>query len=390
MRHSGMARRLSVALVLVSVLIVILVFFVLREKHTGQLPILDPDPSQNEAYATYQYGEPDTIYIGTQPLYAPTGLITEAMRRDRILGASLDKLGLDVIYHSYLKGYDVGFFLRRGDLHVGVGGDMPTLSIAATARVVIPVMIQSGPTWLITRVGILPNELEGKRIAYSYGSNAHFMLLNLLSSYGLSEADVDLVPMDVNKMIEAMVREDIFAFAAWEPTASLAVLQHSYVANYGVLSSGYLYFSEDFADAYPRAIREIIAAEIRAIQWMQDSRDNLRRASEWAIEAAETLTGETLPLSSEQYAFIAERDILGSDAKASVAIRANSIAEGGRLQAEYLFLQDLNKVPVESRWEDVYESFDLTILSDVLDNALEYRLLDAQYVTDPAGPLTQP
>jgi ABC-type taurine transport system substrate-binding protein len=301
------------------------------------------------------------------------------MRRDRILEANLDKLGLDVVYHPYLKGYDVNFFLRRGDLHVGVGGDMPTLSIAATAQVVIPVMIQSGPTWLTTRVGILSNELEGKRIAYAHGSNAHFMLLNLLSSYGLSAADVDLVPMDVNKMIEAMVREEVFAFAAWEPTASQAVLQHAYVANFGVLSSGYLYFSVDFADEHPRAMREIIAAEIRAIQWMQDSRDNLIRASEWTIEATEALTGEALPLSAEQYAFIAERDILGSNAEAVAAIRANSIAEGGRLQAEYLFLRDLNKVPAESQWEDVYESFDLTILSDVLDNALEYRLRDSQY-----------
>jgi len=381
-----MAKRVSVALVLVSALIVILLVFVLRERDSEQLPILSPEVSQHEAYATYQFEEPDTVYIGTQPLYAPTGLITESMRRDRILEANLGKLGLGVVYYPFLKGYDVNFFLSRGDIQVGVGGDMPTLSIAATTRVIIPVMIQSGPTWLVTKLGILPSELKGKRIAYAYGSNAHFMLLNLLSSYGLSETDVELVSMDVNKMIEAMLKDEVFAFAAWEPTPSVAIAEHGFVGSFGVLSSGYMYFRGDFADKHPMAMREIVAAEIRAIQWMQDSRENLVRACEWAIEAADTLTGESLSLSSEQYAFIAERDILGSSAATSAAIRTNSIAEGGRLEAEYLFLRDIGKVPAGSQWEDVYESFDLTILSDILDNALEYRLSDAQYVTNQGAP----
>ena len=45
-------------------------------------------------------------------------------------------------------------------------------------------------------------DLKGKRIAFPFGSNAHYALLQTLASSGLSEKDVDLVSLNVNEMSE--------------------------------------------------------------------------------------------------------------------------------------------------------------------------------------------
>jgi len=317
-------------LVSVAAVVGLSLLVVLQRKITDKPLDLEPDPSPNRAYATYQYGEPDTVYVGTQPLYAPTGLITEALRRDPVLKEELQKLGVKITFYPFMKGHDVNMQLISGRLQAGVGGDMPALTAAATTNIVIPVLVQSGTTWLVTRTSVLLKDFKGKRIAYAKGSNAHFMLLNLLSSQELSEGDVELVPMDVEHMIEALESRAISAFAAWEPTPTIAREKYHFVTRFGGPSSGYLYFRKEFADTQPAALRQIVAAVVRACFWLCDGSDADRiKASGWALEASEALTGAKLDLSPEALVSIGGRDILRSGWTRSFAIRTDSLAEKG-------------------------------------------------------------
>lgn len=197
-------------------------------------PELGIDPAQNAAYASYEYGEPNTIYVRTQPLLSPTGLITEVMWHDRILEAGILEIGFTIKFYPYFKGYDVNHFLSNGDLQGGIGGDMPTLTVAATSEVVIAVKVQNSLTWLVGRRPFLLKELKGERIGYAYGSNTHFMLLSLLSSGGLSDGDVHLIPIPVRDMPDAMERMAIYFFAAGEPIPSIAELKYGFTRCFGI------------------------------------------------------------------------------------------------------------------------------------------------------------
>ena len=372
--------RTRVALISIAVLVGLILSAVLYRKNLDDSLAGDPNAQGKDVYATYRYGEPGTVYFGTQPLYSPTGLLTEAMRRDPVLREELEKIGFEVVFYPFRKGSDVNEQLVSGRLHVGVGGDMPALTAAATTNIVSPVMVQSGLTWLVTRTHCLLKDLKGERIAYAEGSNAHFMLLNLLSSSGLSETDVRLVPMDVGNMIEALDRGYVSAFAAWEPTPTIAVEKHGFAARFGGPSTGYMYFRRDFADSHPDVLRQIVAGVARACDWLTEGRDRNRiKASAWAIEASEQLTGENFDLSPEIQASIARKDIIGSLIARPYTITAESLADDGALAREHSFLKQIGAIPEESSWESVRESFDTAILFEILESRHEYRLSEFRY-----------
>ncbi len=98
-----------------------------------------PDLSDHPIYREYEFGQDESVIdLGIQPLWVPAGLISEAMRRDTLLHAALAEQGLRIRFHAFLKGADVNFFLRRGELEVGIGGDMPALTAAADSDLVVP------------------------------------------------------------------------------------------------------------------------------------------------------------------------------------------------------------------------------------------------------------
>ncbi len=110
---------------------------------------------------------------------------------------------------------------------------------------------------------------RGRRIGYAFGSNAHYALLNTLTSAGLDESMLTLVPMEVTEMPKALHEGKIDAFAAWEPTPFITVKQYpETVIIHKSLSSGYMYFKREFFDKHPEIVRLFLAAEIRAINWM--------------------------------------------------------------------------------------------------------------------------
>ena len=105
------------------------------EERPGSDHASSPNLSEHPIYRTYSFGSSDNVVdIGTQPLWVPTCLISEAMRHDNILRDALSERGLEVRFHAFLKGADVNFFLERGELEVAIGGDMPALFVGQRDR----------------------------------------------------------------------------------------------------------------------------------------------------------------------------------------------------------------------------------------------------------------
>jgi hypothetical protein len=110
---------------------------------------------------------------------------------------------------------------------------------------------------------------------------------------------------------------------------------------------------------------------------MQNNRQNLLQASEWAIQAGEDLTNHELELSVEQNASVAENDILGLTS--APIIPQNDLRQNGPLHMEFEFLKTLGKIPAPTNWEKVHNSFDLQTIIDVLANSKEYKLNEFDY-----------
>lgn len=379
-RKHGMKIKL-VAIIVVPAALLAMAIILLRSEQADNIPITlaPPDLSDHPIYSNYVFGETDNIIdVGIQPLDVPPGVMSEIMRRDVVLRDSLSDQGLQVRFHPFLKGADINFFLRRGDIEVAMGGDMPTIAAAATSDVVVVTLTKLGPNSIVAREHMMVTDLRGKRVAYALGSNAHYSLLDALADADLSEKDVHLIPLDVTHMPDALVKGEIDAFSAWEPTPTIALSRpDAPVIIHRTFSTSYLYFTRRFVENHPEAARLIVASQLRGMRWMRWRKPNLLNACEWALQAGNALSGKQSILSAEQYAGVTQRDLLNMGTVPRVP--ESSLTRGGPLYKEFEFLKVLNKIPSGSSWDDVHSSFDPGFIGEVVASPGKYQLDEYSY-----------
>ncbi len=63
-----------------------------------------------------------------------------------------------------------------------------------------------------------------------------------------------------------------------------------------------MYFTEELYRNHPNAVKQITAAVVRAVQWMNSERQNLFQASAWSKTTSEKLINTKLDLSPEEIA----------------------------------------------------------------------------------------
>ncbi len=366
--------------VFIIVLALILFVFLLKIFLSNRIKTTDKDLYQfitsqtHPIYSHYKFSKNEHIInFGTQPLYLPTGLITETMKRDRILKKELKKLGMKIAFYPFLKGHDVNQFMKRGDLSVGIGGDMPAIVAAADIGVVITKQVQQGFTSIVTNNIFLMKELRNKKIAYSQGSNAHYTLLKALKNLNLTEDHARLIPMNVHEMVAALKAGKIHAFAAWEPTPHIALKQIvSAVRLYRNSSTGYLYFKKAFADQHEQAMYAIVASSIRAIQWMQASPSNFEKAANWSKKASDKILRKKTPLLTHEIKALSYKDIIG--VAGHLNIPDQDLKQGGSLYNEFQFLKKLGILQKNITWKTIQNSFKLSIVETIFKQPIKYQI----------------
>lgn len=339
------------------------------------------DLQHHPIYSQYVYNQNDSIInIGFQPLYLPTGIIFEVIKRDKILKQELKLLGKRIAYFPYLKGADINFFLKQKELVAGVGGDMPALSASSNFDIIIPLLLQKGNVSIVSRKPMLTNDLEGKRIGYPLGSISHYFLLDLFRGEGIKENEMSLIPLDVTSMANALHNNEIDLFSAWEPIVAASQKLHpEYFITFKRISTGYLYFSKEFAAQNSEVVNHILAAVKRAINWLKVDRNNLLSASDFNIIEMERLSGEKSILNAEEIASLALKDILRYDSKYSIVLAEDDLKINSLLHKEFRFLKELNKVPGSSKWEEVRKSFNRNLIVEIYKQPKEYKLNEFDY-----------
>ncbi len=368
----------SIILLLVAVILLILVVLQPWEKTKSRKAPALVDLRKSPIYSTYVFPKDEKIInFGIQPMFTFAGSIAEVMDRDSILRQDLEKLDLEIRFHAFLKGQDVNFFVKRGDLQGGMCGDMPVLTIAADVDVIIPAITHQGFGYIVAHRHMLLSDFKGKRIAYPEGSLAHYLLLAALTSEGLNEEQVDLVAMDIDELPRALANGKIEAFAAWQPVVSTTLnTVPGSVIIHGSRSLGFVYFRKDFADRHPDAVRRILAAEIRAIRWVLSNNRNILLSSKWAIQRANRSFRVTTEISPAQFAdSISKIALMNLDP----IIPQNDVRQNGHLHREFDFLKSLGKIPPTSRWDAVRGEFNREIIKQILREPKRYRLDEFRY-----------
>lgn len=330
-------------------------------------------------YAAYAYDREGAVLdFGVQPVSFPDVMVTETMRRDRILQQALSTTGKAVKQHAYFKGNDMLPYLGDRQLEAAVFGDMPTLRAAAAGEVLIVALLKQSFSSVVAGTFLQARDLKGKRIAYGQGSTAHYTLLEALATAGLRDKDVTLVPMEISDMPAALEKGQVDAFSAWEPAPTIALARHpEYSVVYRGLNMSFLVMSRHFVERYPAETRHFVAAYVRAINWMRSNRRNLETASNWALQAGTAFSGKPVALTAEQAAQITRREIL--DVPSAPVVPEVELTERGTLYKEFLFLNSQAKLPGNPGWNMIRGSFARELLEEIFTYSGKYRLREFDY-----------
>jgi len=134
------------------------------------------------------------------------------------------------------------------------------------------VYVYSKPEWtaVVTRAdsGISAlGDLEGKKVAVTRGTDPFVFLLRALDSVGLTEADVELVPLQHSDGKLALERGDVQAWAGLDPlmaSAELGSQARLLFRNADWNTYGVLDVREEFAKNYPDYVLHVLKAYERA------------------------------------------------------------------------------------------------------------------------------
>jgi ABC-type nitrate/sulfonate/bicarbonate transport system substrate-binding protein len=245
---------------------------------------------------------------------------------------------------------------------------------------VVASLIHQGQIAFIAKRPMLLTELCGKAVGCSFGSSAHQALLKALNIYGVEENQVTLSLMDIIDMPKALEEGRVAAFTSWEPSTTMILRSHEdFTVIHRSQFAGYLYFSGEFAARAPEAARRIVAAQLRAMSWLQAQDQHLLRSCRWAREAYQAAVGSAPSLSDQQLAQIVKSDLL--DVAPIPEIPEHDLQAEGGLARAFAFLRKLGQLPAEATWENTRRNFDRALINQVLQQAERYRLDEHRYTT---------
>lgn len=308
------------------------------------------------------------LRIAYQPLASPSSVIMEAVKRDRLLLHAMARKGIELRFIPVLKGSDAVVAFRKGQLDVTTTGDMPLLELALETPVTVIGQFKRNFASIVALRGTTAQGLKGKRIGYTFATSAHYALLKTLQNGGLTERDVKLVPLDVSEMPDALLDGDIDAFAAWEPTPSLFLAQHS--DHYSIAgrqsSTSFLVVSKAFTDLRPEATQLLAAAIARAMHWIEKDANNLVRVVSWNQTAIQKLTGKPSLISTEDLIRRITSDLQAISYSAKLSTFKDK--DNNLLADELEFLKNIGKLPKTAQWRNIRTSFDNNIMEKTYRN----------------------
>ena len=158
-------------------------------------------------------------------------------------------------------------FLNAGSIDFGSSAGAAALIAKSNGVPIKAVYVYSKPEWtaLVTRpsTGITKIEdLKGKSIAVTRGTDPYIFLLRSLASVGLTETDVNIVLLQHPDGANALVTEQVDAWAGLDPYMAKTELESGAVLffrnadwnTYGVLN-----VREEFATEHPDAVKRLLS-----------------------------------------------------------------------------------------------------------------------------------
>ncbi|HMN27854.1 MAG TPA: aliphatic sulfonate ABC transporter substrate-binding protein, partial [Caldilineaceae bacterium] len=165
--------------------------------------------------------------------------------------------------------------LNAGAIDIGSTGETPPIFAQAAGTPLLYVAVQSGSgagSGLLVAAGSplqSPQELKGKKIAFTKASSAHLLLIKALKQQGLQYSDIEPVLLAPPEARAAFEGGSVDAWVVWNPFRESAIqeLNARELVNGGTVAptKGYIEASDSFARSNPELVTAVVE-ELQAVQ----------------------------------------------------------------------------------------------------------------------------
>lgn len=265
--------------------------------------------------------------------YNPVSLI---LKNDQILEKEFEKDGIKVTWVQSAGSNKALEFLNASSLDFGSTAGAAALIGKVNGNPIKSVYVYSRPEWtaLVTRkdTGIAKVEdLKGKSIAVTRGTDPHIFLVRALAEVGLAEKDVTLVLLQHADGKLALQRGDVDAWAGLDPIMASAEVENGDVLFHRKPENnswGILNVREEFAKEHPEIVSRVIAAYEAARKKAIAEPDVLKAALVEVTKLPDTVIARQLERTDLSHSKI------GDDQRATIEAAGLALQQAGVLKPE--------------------------------------------------------
>jgi sulfonate transport system substrate-binding protein len=266
--------------------------------------------------------KPTTIKLD-YAYYNPVSLV---LKDKKFLEQDLATDGISVQWTQSLGSNKALELLNSKSIDFGSTAGAAALIGKANGNPIKAIYVYSRPEWTalvvrkdspITKV----EDLKGKKVAVTRGTDPHIFLLRALHEAGLTAKDIEMVVLQHPEGRIALEKGDVDAWAGLDPMMAQTEIQSGsrlFYRNVNFNSYGVLDVREEFAKQYPAYVERVLAAYEKARLWALQNPEEFRK-----------LFGSTAKLDYPVVAKVLERTDLSNstigDSQRQVIIAAGDV-----------------------------------------------------------------
>ena len=207
--------------------------------------------------------------------------------KDRgLLEKEFAKDGISIRWVQTLGSNKALEFLSAGSIDFGSSAGAAALVSKINGNPIKSIYVYSRPEWtaLVTRKDTTINKIEdlkGKRVAVTRGTDPHIFLVRALQSVGLTERDITPVLLQHPDGKTALIRGDVDAWAGLDPMMAQAEIEDGarlFYRNAAANTWGILNVRQEFLKDHPDLVQRTLAVYEEARKYSLAHYDELKHS----------------------------------------------------------------------------------------------------------------
>ncbi|MFC5466948.1 aliphatic sulfonate ABC transporter substrate-binding protein [Lederbergia graminis] len=219
-------------------------------------------------------GKPKKIILD-YAYYSPTSLI---LKEKGFAEEVFEEEGIEVEFVLSQGSNKALEFLNSRSVDFSSSAGAAALMAKAKGSPIESVYIYSKPEWtaLVAKDSSIKsvNDLKGKKVAATIGTDPYIFLLRALDAHGLSAKDVEIVNLQHGDGAAALLSGEVDAWAGLDPHMARVEKDsgaHLFFRNADFNTYGTLNVRSKFAEDYPEYVSKVIEVYEKARQWAIDN-----------------------------------------------------------------------------------------------------------------------